>query len=104
MWAAWEVGVWKAIHDSYRPDMVIGASAGAWIGWGIAGGATPDELAAQWLDPRTAGIMRLGIHSLGIVRLHRLCAGAQELYARLRAKSPFGLTSVYVPSLERLLV
>ena len=44
MYAAWEAGVWKAIAGQVRPDLIAGASAGAWNGWAIAGGATPEEL------------------------------------------------------------
>jgi len=44
MYAAWEVGVWKALAPHIRPDLIVGASAGAWNGWAIAGGAAPEEL------------------------------------------------------------
>jgi len=34
-----------------RPDLVVGASAGALNGYAIAGGATADELRDLWLEP-----------------------------------------------------
>src|SRR5579863_6768128 len=104
MWAAWEVGVWKAISESFQPDLIVGASAGAWIGWAIAGGATPDEIAREWLDPPTGKIMQFGLHWSGIFRPDGLCEKARELYARSRPKIPFGLTMVEVPSLKLHLV
>ena len=100
MWAAWEIGVWRAIRDSFQPDLIVGASAGAWIGWSIASGATPDEIAAEMLLPATAGIMQFGIHRCGVFRPDMLFQKARELYARMQPKIPFGLTIVEVPSLK----
>lgn len=100
MWAAWEVGAWKVLRESFRPDMIVGASAGAWVGWAIAGGATPDEIAAEWLDPLTAKIMQFGMHPSGVFRSEGLIAKSRELFERCRPKIPFGLTIVEVPSLK----
>ena len=47
MFGAWEVGVWTVLREHVHFDMIVGASAGAWIGWMIACGATPDELEAR---------------------------------------------------------
>jgi hypothetical protein len=33
--------------------LIVGASAGGWNGWAIAGGCTPEQLARMWLDPAT---------------------------------------------------
>lgn len=35
MYAAWEVGVWKALRERIAIDLVVGASAGAWNGWAL---------------------------------------------------------------------
>jgi len=104
MFAAWEVGVWKALGPHFRPDMVVGASAGAWNAWAIAGGATVDELAHEWLDPRTGAIMRLGLHHAGILRPDGLEAKARELFDRFRPRMPIGITVVELPSLRLRLV
>jgi len=104
MWAAWEVGAWKVLRERFQPDLVVGASAGAWNGWAIAGGVTPEELARDWLDPLTGGIMRFGIHSRGVLRPDALFAKSRDLFARTRPKIPFGLTMVEVPSLRVRLV
>jgi NTE family protein len=104
MWAAWEVGAWKALRERFQPDLIVGASAGAWNGWTIAGGATPEELTQVWLDPRTAKIMRLGLEGMGCFRSDMLFEKARDLFARGRPKIPFGLTIVEVPSLKLHLV
>lgn len=104
MWAAWEVGAWKVLREHFQPDLIVGASAGAWNGWAIAGGVSAEELAREWLDPRTAGIMRVGIHSTGIFRPEGLLAKSRDLFQRARPVIPFGLTMVEVPSMKLKLV
>lgn len=90
MFAAWEVGVWKVLRERFNPDLIVGASAGAWNGWAIAGGATADDLAREWLDPSTAKLMlRAPLH-----------AKAHQLADRYQPRIPFGLTLVEVPSLR----
>src|ERR1035437_3866188 len=59
LWAAWEVGVWSVLRERFRPDLIVGASAGAWNGWAIAGGCTPLELARPWARPGAGGGERL---------------------------------------------
>ena len=100
MYAAWEVGVWKALRDRVAIDLVVGASAGAWNGWAIAGGATVDELERDWLDPATGRILSWGPHSTGLLRAEPLHRKARDLYARYRPRIPFGLTVVEVPRLR----
>jgi predicted acylesterase/phospholipase RssA len=96
MYAAWEVGVWRALTGSVRPDIIIGASAGAWNGWAIAGGASPDELARHWLDGSLAAIR--------ILRPEPLYQKARELFLRYQPRMPFALTLVEVPRLRPVLV
>ena len=69
MWTAWEVGAWRVLRERFEPDLIVGASAGAWIGWAIAAGCTPEVLIDLWLAPRIGGIMRFGVHRTGIPRL-----------------------------------
>jgi predicted acylesterase/phospholipase RssA len=59
MFAAYQAGAWKVLAARLRPDVVIGASAGALNAWAIAGGAGPEELAAAWLDEAVAEMSRL---------------------------------------------
>jgi predicted acylesterase/phospholipase RssA len=104
MFAAWEAGAWKTLSRRFQPDMIAGTSAGAWVGWAIAGGATPEELASEWLDPRTARIMQPGLHRSGWLRSGELHRRARELFERYRPRVPFGLTVVELPLLRARLV
>jgi NTE family protein len=92
LFAAWEAGVWKALHGRIDLSMVVGASAGAWNGWLIAAGASPDELAeaGRVLLPARRGA---GIH-----------AKACEIFERYRPKVPYGLTVTSIPLLRQHLV
>lgn len=94
MFAAWEVGVWKALRTRFRPDLIVGASAGALNGWGIAGGATPDELAREWLDPASARILQRE------ARPEALYETARSVFARWQPKLPFALTATEVPKMR----
>ena len=100
LWAAWEVGAWSVLRERFRPDLIVGASAGAWNGWAIAGGCTPLELARLWLDPATGKIMRFGLHATGFLQGEPLRAKARELFDRYSPRVPFALTTVEIPSLR----
>jgi NTE family protein len=104
MYAAWEVGVWKALRHGFQPDMVVGASAGAWNGWAIAGGCPVEELIESWLDPSTADILRPCWRRFGLMRPETLHQRARQLFDRYRPRIPFGLTVVEVPRLRPVLV
>ncbi len=100
MYGAWEVGVWKALCQQLQPDLVVGASAGAWIGWAIAGGCTIEELVEMWLDEKTGLIMQPGLHRAGFVNPEMLHRKARELYDRWKPKMPYALTVVETPRLR----
>ena len=104
MWGAWEVGAWKVLRETFRPDLIVGASAGAWNGWAIAGGASMDELEGEWLDPRCGRIMQFGLHAYGCLSPDMLREKSRELFARVRPRIPFALTVVEVPSLKLRIV
>jgi len=104
MFAAWEVGVWKALCGRLRPDLIVGASAGAWNGWSIAGGATPDDLERDWMNPLTAKILHAGPQRFGRPLPQTLHEKARELFSRYQPRTPFGLTMVEVPRLRPFLV
>src|ERR1700676_3710739 len=104
LWAAWEVGAWKVLRERFQFDLIVGASAGAWNGWAIASGCTPEELEREWLDPRMAGVMRIGLHTMGVLHGEPLREKARELFARFQPKMPFALTMVEVPSLRSRIV
>ncbi len=104
MYGAWEVGVWKALRERFQLDLIVGTSAGAWNGWAIAGGSTPDELVSEWMDPATGTIMQPGLHRTGILRPGMLHEKARHLFKRFQPHIPFGLTLAEVPRLRPLLV
>jgi NTE family protein len=104
MFAAWEVGVWKVLRTHVQFDMIVGASAGAWNGWAIAGGCTPEELVEQWMDPRTAQVMQPGLHRSGWLRPDAMHQQAREMFARFQPRIPFGLTVVELPWIKPRLV
>jgi|HubBroStandDraft_4_1064222.scaffolds.fasta_scaffold364580_1 NTE family protein len=104
MYAAWQVGVWKALRERFQTDLIVGTSAGAWNAWMIAGGISPDELTREWLDPAAANIMQLGLHRTGILSPKVLHEKARDLFARFQPRMPFGLTLSEVPRLRPLLV
>jgi NTE family protein len=100
MFGAWEVGFWKVLRTRFQPDLIVGASAGAWNGWAIAGGCTPEELVAEWTDPGTGALLR----PLWRPRPELLLERAAAMFARYRPRIPFGLTVVEVPRLRPELV
>lgn len=53
MFGAWQAGVWRGLSPRLTrpPDLIVGASVGSLNGYAIAGGATPDELCAFWMEP-----------------------------------------------------
>jgi NTE family protein len=96
MFAAWEAGVWKSLSRRFKPDLIVGASAGAWNGWAIAGGCSAEELIQLWMDSSTAQIE--------LFRAEALHQRARELSSRYQPRIPFGLTVVEVPRLRARLV
>jgi NTE family protein len=104
LWAAWQVGAWQVLREQFHPDVIVGASAGAWNAWAIAGGATPEELAAQWMDQAAARTMQFGLHRAGFLRSEPMYETARELFARYRPRMPFALTLVEVPPMRSHIV
>jgi NTE family protein len=96
MFAAWEAGVWKVLSAHVRPDLIIGASAGAWNAWAIAGGASPDDLIREWHDASLAATW--------LFRTELLHQKAQDLFARYQPRKAYGLTVVEVPHFHTRLV
>jgi NTE family protein len=104
MYAAWEVGVWRALRERFEVDLIVGTSAGAWNGWMIASGVSPNELIREWMDPAAANIIQFGLHRTGILRPNALHEKARDMFARFQPRIPFGLTVAEVPRLRPVLV
>lgn len=58
LFAAYQAGVWKALDGVFRPDLVVGASAGSLNAWAVAGGCGGEELARRWLNLESLGSYR----------------------------------------------
>jgi NTE family protein len=50
MFGAYQAGVWSALHDAIRPDIVVGASIGSLNGWMVAAGKPAEDLENHWLN------------------------------------------------------
>jgi NTE family protein len=55
---AWQVGVWAAVANQWRPDLIVGASIGSLNGYLIACGTTPEMLKDLWRRKRLASFRR----------------------------------------------
>jgi NTE family protein len=107
MFGAYQAGAWKALANSFRPDLVVGASAGALNGWAIAGGCPAAELCAFWTDRSSADLMHLRVPVRpwrGIFDPAPLYRQVDEFYARFQPRLPFALTIVEVPRLRPMYV
>ena len=81
MFAAWEAGVWKSLSHRFKPDLIVGASAGAWN---------------EWMDSATA---RIGLFVVEVPRLGaRLVRDSEITWRHLAATctTPFGLPPVRI--------
>lgn len=61
LFGAWQVGAWSVLRQHVSFDAIIGVSIGSLNGWAIAGGSTPEELTALWLDTARRGDNKLRI-------------------------------------------
>ena len=77
--------------------MIVGASAGAWNGWLIAAGATPDELAHEWLDASSGRVLQRGSRPAALYET------ARDIFTRWSPTLPFGLTVTEVPRMRPVL-
>jgi NTE family protein len=96
--------VWNALYKSVRPDMVLGASAGAWIAWAIAGGATAEDLDNEMRDPRLGKLFCFRPHHAGFLAPQPLYEKARDLFDRFQPRIAFGMPLMEVPSLRVRLV
>ena len=72
MFGAWQAGAWRALADRFQPDLVVGASVGSLNGYAIAGGATPEELAEFWMQPKLMGLRQLPETIQGLMQRYPL--------------------------------
>ena len=108
MFGAYQAGAWKALAASFRPDLVVGASAGALNAWAIAGGCSPEELCAVWTTRETADLMHLRRRPVlpwrGAFDADVVHAKVDEFYARFRPVIPYGTNIVQLPRFRQVWV
>jgi NTE family protein len=98
--AAYQVGVYKALWPYWKPDLVVGASAGALNGWLIAAGLSPDELIAEWFSPESRDTVKFRKYpsvSGGYFDPEPLRQRAIRVHRDHPLKLPLGVVSVEVP-------
>jgi predicted acylesterase/phospholipase RssA len=96
MFGAYQAGAWKALEGRFRPDVVIGASAGAVNGWAIAGGAAGEELIRLWLDPEMSRLARTRLAQPpwnGIFDSRPLHQRIQQIWSSYRPRTEVGVTA-----------
>ena len=108
MFGAYQAGAWKALARKFRPDLVVGASAGALNAWAIAGGCDPEELCAIWTTRETADLVR---RRRGVVLPWRGAFDSElvrgkldEFYARFRPRIPYATNIVQLPGFRQVWV
>jgi NTE family protein len=107
MFGAYQAGAWKALSRTFRPDLVVGASAGALNAWAIAGECDPEELCASWTDPESADLMHLRFPLIpwhGVFDPAPLHKKVDEFYARFQPRLPFVTNLVELPRFRQVYV
>lgn len=94
MFGAYQAGVWKALAAWFHPDVVVGASVGALNGWAIAGGARPEELIREWLDPDLRACARFRPAWRGLLDARPLEARIRRLWSAFRPQTEIGVVAV----------
>lgn len=102
MFGAWQAGAWKALAGRFRPEIVVGVSAGALNGWAIAGGCPPDELIGHWTERSRAATLRLKLQWpwKGAFDAALLKANVHHLYERYAPRLRYGVVAVELPQLK----
>jgi predicted acylesterase/phospholipase RssA len=92
VFGAYQVGVWKALADSFKPDLVVGASVGSLNGWAIAGGCSPAELEDIWLNIHDSFRLRPRLPTRwdhGCLDLKPVEAVAEGFFSRFTPKAEY---------------
>lgn len=103
MFGAYQAGAWKALAGRFRPDIVVGTSAGAINAWALAGGASPDDLIALWREPECRKLMTFRLLQLpwrGIFDSSPLHARLRKLCEAYRPQLEIGIVATQIPRLR----
>lgn len=107
MFGAYQAGAWNVLSRRFRPDLVVGTSAGALNGWAIAGGCPPEELVGMWSAPATGGLMRRRFPLVpwrGFFDPATLTRQVEDWFSRFQPRVPYSATVVEVPRLRQVRV
>ena len=100
LFAAYQAGVCKALWPHWRPDIVVGASAGALNAWMLGAGVEPHALIDQWLDPDSAQIIkfrkRFSIRK-GYFDAQPLLDKVRGMQRDFARRLPLGVVSIEIP-------
>ena len=100
MFAAFQAGAWRELSRGFRPDAVVGASAGALNAWMIASGVGGDELCTMWLTlEQKAGLKWPRYWGDGLLDTSGLEALLRRMTAEYRPKMRLGVTVCEGPRL-----
>ncbi len=97
MFGAYQAGAWRAMEETFHPDIVVGASAGSLNSWAIAGGATADDLERIWLDPAGVKLARFRLVQApwrGVFDSRPLYTHIENLWHRYRPRVEIGVVAV----------
>jgi NTE family protein len=100
MFAAYQAGVYKALWPYWKPDLVVGASAGALNAWLVAARIDPDELIDRWLSPDAAATLKFRDRFnpwKGFCDPDPLLAHARGLLQEFKRELPLGVVSIELP-------
>lgn len=103
MFGAYQAGAWKALAARFRPDIVVGTSAGALNAWAIAGGASPDDLINVWLQPECSSLACFRLSQppwRGVFDSRPLQALIRRLWEAYRPQLEIGIVATQVPRLR----
>jgi len=93
IFGAYQVGAWKELATCFRPDLVVGTSAGALNGWAIAGACPPEELIRYWMSDSAATFLTLRLPLRPWRRLFDpavFSSRVQAFFSAFRPQIPFG--------------
>lgn len=103
MFGAYQAGAWKALAGRFRPDIVVGTSAGALNAWAIAGGACPDDLIKVWLEPECRDLACFRLTQppwRGVFDSRPLQARIQKLWQAYTPQLEVGVVATRIPRLR----
>lgn len=98
--AAYQAGVYKALRPYWKPDLVVGTSAGALNAWLIAGCIEPDDLIERWIHPDAGTAVKFrNSRDLwnGYFDPAPLLERTRVIHREYSRKLPLGVVSIEVP-------